>query len=78
MTVSVPLDSTLYPSQCVFDAAANFSNLCVADVRVCPTSIVAEFSIADGEERIVDEFLNYVLMRSVEDYLMRIATPPDD
>ena len=72
MTITVTLDSTLYPSQCVCEAADTFSKLCVVDVHACPTSVVADFSITDGEERVVDEFLNYVLTRSIEDYLMRI------
>jgi hypothetical protein len=71
MSITVSLDTTLYPSQCVREATDTFSKLCVLDVRVCPVSIVAEFSIGDGEEMIVDEFLNYVLTRSIEDYLTR-------
>jgi hypothetical protein len=69
MTITVPLDSTLYRSQGVCEAAEAFSKLCSVDIRACPTSIVAEFCVADDEEKIVDEFLNYALMRSIEDHL---------
>ena len=69
MSIAVQLDVMLYPSQCVYEAAEIFSKLCVVNVRACPDVMVAEFSFTDGEEKVVDEFLNYVLTRSIEDYL---------
>lgn len=71
MNIVVRLDTTLYTRQCVCEAAETYSTLCVVNVREYPSGIVAEFCISEGEEKVIDEFLNDVLTRSIENYLLR-------
>jgi hypothetical protein len=69
MNMVVTLTSTLYPTECVEASVSAFAHLCKIDLIGNPTSITAHISVSDESSKVGDEFLNYLLMRSIEQQL---------
>jgi hypothetical protein len=69
MSMDITLASTIYPPESVSEAARAFSHLSAITVTENPTSTIAHVSAKDDESKVVDEFLNYLLMRSIEQQL---------
>jgi hypothetical protein len=78
VSVRVALSETIYPRECLTEAIATYSAFCSVDVAsysagACEIEIVAAGS-AHGlldENRLVNEFLNYLLDLSLERHLGR-------
>jgi hypothetical protein len=69
MNMVVTLTSTLYPAECIEASVSAFAHLCKIDLIANPTSVTAHISASDESSQVGDEFLNYLLMRSIEQQL---------
>jgi hypothetical protein len=70
MTVTIDLLKQIYPHNCVESACEAFSDL--ADIKLVPKSkgsVSVWISASESEARIMNEFLNYVLILSIEQFL---------
>ncbi|HET6977243.1 MAG TPA: HxsD-like protein [Pyrinomonadaceae bacterium] len=70
MTVTIDLSEQIYPQHCVQSACETFSPL--ADIELFPQSrglVSVRISTADSETSIAHEFLNYLLILSIEQFL---------
>jgi hypothetical protein len=79
MSVRIPLSKTIYPRECLEEAAAAYSAICSVElIRETPGAREVEITPIhrqDGqpdESRIAHEFLNYLLDLSLE-YHLRAA-----
>lgn len=69
MTVTVDLFEQIYPHHCIESACKAFSHL--ADIKLFPQSkgsVLVKISTSGGET-LIHEFLNYLLILSIEQYL---------
>ena len=69
MTVTVDLFEQIYPHHCIESACETFSHL--ADIKLFPQSkgsVSVQISTS-GSETLIHEFLNYVLILSIEQNL---------
>lgn len=70
MTVTVDLSQQIYPHHCIESACGAFSQL--ADIKLFPQSedsVSVRISTASTETLIMHEFLNYLLVLSIEQFL---------
>jgi len=69
MIVTVDLFEQIYPHHCIESACEAFSHL--ADIKLFPQSkgsVSVQISTS-GSETLIHEFLNYLLILSIEQYL---------
>lgn len=69
MTVTVDLFEQIYPHHCIESACEAFSHL--ADIKLFPQSkgsVSVQISTS-GSETLIHEFLNHLLILSIEQYL---------
>ena len=69
MTVTVDVFEQIYPHHCIESACEAFSHL--ADIKLFPQSkgsVSVQISTS-GSETLIHEFLNYLLILSIEQYL---------
>ena len=70
MTVTVDLSQQIYPRHCIESACEAFSHL--GDLKLFPQSkgsVSVRISSSGNETMIINEFLNYVLILSIEQFL---------
>lgn len=70
MTVTVELSEHIYPRHCIESACEAFSHL--GDLKLfqqSKSSVSVRISTSDSETLLMHEFLNYVLILSIEQYL---------
>lgn len=70
MTVTVDLSQQIYPHHCIESACEAFSHL--GDLKLFPQSkgsVSVRISTSGNETMVMNEFLNYVLILSIEQYL---------
>ena len=70
MSVTVDLSPQIYPHHCIESACEAFSHL--GDLKLLPQSkgpVSVRISSSGNEAMIMNEFLNYVLILSIEQYL---------
>jgi hypothetical protein len=70
MTVTVDLFEQIYPHHCIESACEAFSHL--ADIKLFPQSegsVSVRIASSGNETMILNEFLNYVLILSIEQFL---------
>jgi len=70
MTVTVDLFEQIYPHHCIESACEAFSHL--ADIKLFPQSkgsVSVRISTSGSETLIMQEFLNYLLILSIEQFL---------
>lgn len=76
MTIRLPLSALLYPPECVQRSIAAYEHLCsieITDARSTGCAIeVRTAQDVPSEDRLVHEFLNYLLDLSLEHYLSRV------
>jgi hypothetical protein len=70
MTVTIDLSEQIYPQNCIESACEAFSHL--GDLKLFPQSkgsLSVQISSSGNETMIINEFLNYVLILSIEQFL---------
>ena len=70
MTVTIDLSEQIYPQNCIESACEAFSHL--GDLKLFPQSkgsVSVRISSSGNETMIINEFLNYVLILSIEQFL---------
>lgn len=70
MTATVDLSAQIYPQHCIESACEAFSHL--GDLKLSSQSkgyVSVRISASGRETMIMNEFLNYVLILSIEQYL---------
>ena len=70
MTVTVDLFEQIYPRHCIESACEAFSHL--GDLKLFPQSkgsVPVRIASSGNETMILNEFLNYVLILSIEQFL---------
>ena len=70
MTVTIDLSEQIYPQNCIESACEAFSHL--GDLKLFPQSkgsVSVQVSSSGNETMIINEFLNYVLILSIEQSL---------
>jgi hypothetical protein len=76
VSVQVILSETIYPRECIEESIAAYSAFCSVEVAACSAGaceikIIAAESVSGrrDENRLVNEFLNYLLDLSLEHHL---------